>query len=704
LPSRFEVLATARRAAALAALVLCAAVSRGQAVSGRPMTAAGLLKMRDAGNAYAKGDVSATLNFLEDILRKSGRTMWKNEALYLRGLIREKEYRDRDGALQDFRLLTTRNPGTASAVFGQFHIARIYESAGLLDEAYREYVLCSRLRGMRGGEGEFGPFEFPAPRIKASLARGLTELAALRAVYLHATVSPDATRNTSLPARTILLTDPPTPVDLPTDMGARNAPTDSLSEWYLVSPHGVAISHLSIEFAACIDALSGGSHFTKRYSLVVEACAPADDYQKPPSLSLAGVSRTPKTLIRDIAFDASVQAVRLSFYRHGARVQKCVVRATLGEAQSVPRTVPELPGFQTVVPVLPEGAGSPSLASAGGTVFLVYHSPGPSADTGLEDDRDIYFTLSRDGTTWEPPRRLPISSAVDDSFPSLGYLRNGHLFLAWTSDRRGAGASDIYTSESKDMSTWSTPARLEFRAQDLESFARKTFITYHCPLVAVGTRGRARIFFTAKGFLFLPGDKKPLSTVEATGLFGIGSPDGRTWTKPEALLTTPQTHLDGIKPAPRLASGRELVSWFHRPSVIELTPVRLLAAWITTEGRVLFSVRDEHGTWSTENSQLAGADTKTAATSVELLGALDNGTTAMVMTRKDFGARLVWRDDAAVKSQPVAEQPLPIELVCPVSVRSATSPGWLTAWIASDAPAVSSVYVREILPPAVRVK
>jgi hypothetical protein len=306
----------------------------------------------------------------------------------------------------------------------------------------------------------------------------------------------------------------------------------------------------------------------------------------------------------------------------------------------------------------------------------------------------MYLTQTADGRTWSKPRRVRASAATDDSHPSIAALGDGRLLMVFTSDRRGAGASDLYVSESRDLATWTTPALLTFPPQELQSFNHKAFVTYHCPSVHVDTRGHIRVFFVAKGFTNRGGETRPLSSADYAGLYGVISNDGKTWSKPGCIISQPQTPLDRFRPAPKLSIGKEMISWEHTPSVIEIAPGELLVAWITTHGRLLFSRRSDKGVWTTENSRVAGSSLNTAATGVALLEAGGDRTFKMLLTRRDLGAQFVWSADKLVKSRAVIPglRDLPVDLGLPVAVRNLHADGWLTLWAATKAPGPSGVY------------
>jgi len=684
------------------ALLLAAAGLPAAASAQSPQTpsSSGQLMLRDAGKAYAEGDLSSASGHVADVLRRAGKTVWEREALYLRALFREKENGDLQGALHDLRLLTTRHPGTAAAVYGQFNIARVYEKMGMTAEAYREYVLCSRLRGLRTATSAARREDigFPALRLTTAGARGLIDLASVRAVRLL----PEAERKLDvarlLPTHTYLLAEPPEPLELPDDARRRRAPSDEETVWYLAAPAGAAIGRISVAFSAYVDAHAGGPPREKRFSLKLEPCSVAHVAARPPALVLTGVWLKPRKMIRQIAFDPPLLAAKVSLYRNGARVTECTLRPTFVDRALAPPPRLALPGIKTIVPPERGGAGGLSVASFRPFSVLAYHAPALAEQAGLLHDRDMFLTHTSDGRAWAAPSRIRVSSACDDAYPSIAALGDGRLLLAWTSNRRGEGSSDLYVSVTRDLAAWSAPVRLAFESQDLESFGPRAFVTYHCPVVHVDARRRVRVFFVAKGFKTRAGDRKPLDTVEFAGLFGVISADAKKWSKPACIISSPHTPLDRFGSPPKESVGKELVSWDVRPSVLELGPGQLLVAWATTYGRLFFSRRNERGRWTSEDTRVAGSDLSTAATGVALLEAQGARSFKMLITRRDLGAQYVWNADGLVKARKVIRglDALPFELGGPVAVRNLHTDGWLTVWRATRASCHTGAYVVDV--------
>jgi hypothetical protein len=208
-------------ASTLAGALVACSPSFAQLGNGSSMSS-GRMSMRNAGKAYAEGDVSAAMNFLDGIVRRGGRTAWECEALYLGALVKLEDEGNVEGALHDLRLLTARHPGTAAAVYGQFRIAATYEALGLTADAYREYVLCSRLTGLRTAQAAAElESDFPAARLTAAKAADLITLATPRALGLFSRAATGET-GVTLPLRTYLLADPRIRSSFPTTW--RHAP------------------------------------------------------------------------------------------------------------------------------------------------------------------------------------------------------------------------------------------------------------------------------------------------------------------------------------------------------------------------------------------------------------------------------------------------------------------------------------------------
>ncbi len=81
--------------------------------------------------------------------------------------------------------------------------------------------------------------------------------------------------------------------------------------------------------------------------------------------------------------------------------------------------------------------------------------------SGALDDAesDLWFSESKDGTTWEAPFRLPINSSSQEYNPQLVPAEDGSLQLFWISKRRGRGW-ELWTSKLSRNDKWSHPSRV----------------------------------------------------------------------------------------------------------------------------------------------------------------------------------------------------------------------------------------------------
>lgn len=666
--------------------------------------------MLEAGEAYAAGDVAAALGKLGEIVSRGGKTLWEREALFLRAKIREKDSANRDGALRDLRTLSVRHPATPAAAFGQFRIARLYEEGGELLEAYREYVLCARLRPVWRAQPEDepgGPGELPALRLVPEAAARLVGRAALRAARLLHEIPDEPSGGRELPPGTFVVQGGSGLVAIPADPADRPAPLDRADVWYVVAPGGSRFGEAALELSAAADPMAAGPQAEKRYSAVLEPLPPRGG--PPPArgparvLALSGSSTSTEKLERRMAIDPPAGVLRLTLYRNGSRVAKCELRLRAAPAGAETPARPQAPdsGFVPATPAVEAGAGGPALAPlpAGG-LLLVYHSPGPAGPEEPDEDADIFAASSPDGLSWEPPRRLAVSSAADDLDPTLAVLGDGRLLLAWTSDRRGAGTSDIYISESRDALVWTRPVRLEIAPGKLESIGPRALTTFHVPALHVDSAARVRLFFVARGL-------SAREELAAAGLYGVASADGRLWGEPSALISTPQVHLDRWKPVPPRGEGKETVSHLSRPAAVELAPGRIAVLWLSSWGRVFLSTREGPGRWATSDLRVAGSDAATAARCAGLVGPLGGGGGfGILLSRRDIGATALWpvrsrgRELLGWRAQPLALGPLEFE---PGSPASSGSPpggsGWITAWVALRADGPSGVYVRRLAEP-----
>ncbi len=674
-------------------------------------------EMRKAGECYARNDTKAALGILNRIIRRKGKTVWMSEALFLRAKIREKDLGDRRAALRDLRLLTVHFPGTTAAAFGQFRIARLYEKAGAFADAYREYVLCSRLRGISAGPEGYR-YEFPGlrgipeARMNPEAARRLVEIAAERAVRLFARVplSEFAGRKKPfLPPRTFVVAESGQLLKFPADPGGRTASGERADVWYIVASKGKWIRGASVELLAAVDYAAAGLQRKKRYSVVVE---PLPRGSSDRMLALYGEKRRPEKLTGKLRLERGVAALKISFYRQGARISKCSVRVALDDRPPAPRRDVRPPaGLRLAVPPAETGAGGVALVRAPGRAFLLaYHSPGPAAGEP-DEDADLFLTRSRDGKTWSRPERIPVSSAVGDSDPTMAVLPDGRTMLAWTSERRGAGTSDVYMSTSRDAKKWSKPVRLGINPQHLKGMEaggspKGGHVTFHKPVISVDSAGRIRLFFVAHAFRREHAGGGIVLYLAGTGLFGVVSTDGLRWSKPGAIISTPQTPLDRYRPVPRgdgrLETGAEAVAADRRPSVIERSPGRSLIAWVSTYGRVFLTQRDARKKWVHADPRFSGADAATVAEGVCLLGPRRGGGYGVLVVRRDIGPRMFWRgrkERTGWKALPVVKQ-LPRFGLGEVAVLSlGAGRGWLAAFTASHALGPTGVYLKEIAAP-----
>jgi len=672
-------------------------------------------EMRRAGERYAENDVTATLGILNDIIRRKGRTVWMGEALFLRAKIREKDLGDRRAALRDLRHLTVQYAGMAASAFGQFRIARAYESSGLLADAYREYVLCSRLRGFAYRPSEVkrlppAPEDVPGPRMTAEGARELVALARERAAALFGRIPGEAVRKMGLPPRTFVVAGDSKPLEIPADAARRSASGERVSVWYAVAPHGKSITGASVEFVAAVDRAAGGTQSNKSYRMAVEPIPRAPEFR---ALALFGAKRQPEKLTGRLRVEGGASALRISVFRSGARLLRCKVSVTVADLPGAPPKPAEPPpGFTFAVP--PKAGASPGGVSVtrapDGSFLLAYYSPGPGA-ADPDDAADLFLTRSRDGRTWQEPTRLTVSSAVDDRDPALAVMKDGRLLLAWTSYRRGPGANDILLSTSRDGAKWKAPSRPGVAPRALEGMGVRvyagssmvrsaTHVVFHKPEISMDAAGRTRILFVAHGFRRELEQELGPAKLVATGLFGVVATGLERWSKPIAIIATSRTHLNTFRPAPK-GPGREVVSGLARPALIERGPGRSLVAWLSSRGRVFLSARDPKGRWAHVDSRFAGKDAVSAADGVRLLGPLEDNSYGVLVMRRDVGPRVFWRD-----RKKSAWRMYRLEVAMPPSGLAEAAvlplPGgrrWLTAWTAPAGAAPAGIYVREIAAP-----
>ncbi len=744
-------------------------------------------EMRRAGERYAAAAVDGALKILGSIIRRGGRTAWQAEALLLRAAIREHDLGRTNEALRDLRTRTVRFASRAASAAGQFRIASIYHRRGFLADAYREYVLCSRLRGFppRPGEREPwppGPEGAPVPRITRARARALVDLAARRAAKLFNRIPDAAAGEAGLPPRTFVMLEGLPLFRIPADRAGASASGERTSTWYAVAPAGKSVESVSVEFAAAVDGASGGPRASKRYRLAVAPLPlrpPAGRAGRGSTLVLSGVSTRPEKLTGALHVPGGAPAVRFTLHRTGARVLGLEVRVTLRDRPPEPVRPPAPPtGFALAGPSRVSSAGTFDKLRAGGVslarrssapdsqsgaptrpagrgenaYFLAFHSPAlcPRGSTANED-ADLFLATSADGRTWEAPRRLPVSSALDDRDPAVAVARDGRLVLAWASARRGEGTSDIYVATSEDGREWSAPSRLDVGA-DLESMrggvnpmtgrARGGLhVELAGPEVSVDSAGRVSVFFVARGFERRERDPREPVRPKATGVYGVVSTDLKKWSKPVAIVSTPQIHLNSYRPAPK-SIAPEVVSHLARPSVMERRPGRRpgdsIVAWLSSCGRVFLSVRDAAGParigagrligranaprrGGHTDTRLAGAKPSLAACAVRLLGPLDDGAYGVLVIRRDVGARVFWRnrksatgwdacdldgvtartknDEARMKNEDVDV----LNLQSSIFFLSSPADGrrWLTAWTAApgEGTGASGVYTRIVSAP-----
>lgn len=97
---------------------------------------------------------------------------------------------------------------------------------------------------------------------------------------------------------------------------------------------------------------------------------------------------------------------------------------------------------------------NPSIIQAyNGTIWVVW----TSYRTG---DYEIFYTTSTDnGTSWSPETQLTTDSDFDEA-PSITQARDGSLWIAWHSDRKGNQYDIYYTTLTNNGSTWSSDTQL----------------------------------------------------------------------------------------------------------------------------------------------------------------------------------------------------------------------------------------------------
>ncbi|MHC5055404.1 MAG: tetratricopeptide repeat protein [Planctomycetota bacterium] len=403
-------------------------------------------ELREAGERYAANDPRAALAVLGEVIGRKGKTAWVAEALYLRARILERDLEERARALRDLRLLTVSFAGTEAAAFGQFSIARIYEEGGLVADAYREHTLCSRLRGIpdgrRAGRSRAARPLVQSGRVTPEGAAELVRLAAERSALLFGRVPPGGVAaGAGLPPRTFVATGPACTLQVPADPRGKPASGQRSDVWYVAAPFGKSITGVTARLEAVVDPAAAGPDDAKFYRMLVERLP----RRAGGALVLHGTRMRPEELRGQLALPDGAAALRVTVLRSGARVIRCRMDVDVRDAPPARPKSPGAPkGFAFAVPPGGAGAGGADIARAGGRIFLVWHSPGAGASAAPTEHADLYISSSPDGATWTDPARLPVSSAMDDRGPSLGCLRGGRMLLAWTSDRRGPGTSDIY--------------------------------------------------------------------------------------------------------------------------------------------------------------------------------------------------------------------------------------------------------------------
>ncbi len=702
--------ATASHAALLALPLVVALVS--QATPAR----ASYSELRDAGERYAANNPNGAVELLTEVIGRKGRTDWVAEALYLRAMILARDLGKRQDALRDLRLLTIRFAGSEAAAFGQFGIARMYEDAGLVADAYREYVLCSRLRGIpvvRPSERERShttTLTSQSRRVRSTAAAELVCLASERAALLFGRLPAGGVpAGVGLPPRTFVATGPVSDLEIPADSRGKPSSGERSDVWYVVAPKGRSILGVAALLKAVVDPAAAGPDGGKSYRMIVERLprAPAG------TLELRGAKTKPEELRGKVAAPGGTGALRVTVFRSGARILRCRMTVDVANAAPAPPKAPEAPkGFAFAVPPADKVVGGVDLTRAGGRIFLVWHSRGSHASPLPVEHSDLYISSSAGGATWTPPRRLPVSSAVDDHYPSVGALPGGRLLLAWTSDRRGPGTSDIYTAESPDGVKWSKPSRLDVDPRDLDSMGPRilrggvgvpsAFVTLHRPEVSVSAKGAARVFFVAHGTRHSrTTNRTTVSRLNATGVYAVVSSGAGLWSKPVMIVATPKTSLGRYRPAPK-ERGREVVSALTPPAVIERRPGRSLIGWISTCGRAFLTQRDQDGKWAQYDTRFAGAEPAQAADDIEIIGPVDD-TYGVLLLRRDRTPKLIWRDKKIrtgwrVKDVEPAVKPETFTEVAAVALAGGRS--WLTAWTASDLTGPGGVCVKEIAVPA----
>jgi len=697
----------------LAFLLACSCVS---AVALTMSASGSASELREAGARYAAGDARPAVAILSKVIDRGGKTAWEAEALYLRAMILETDMRDPQAALRDLRSLSVLFAGTEAAPFGQFGIARIYEKDGLVSDAYREYVLCSRLRGIpEGGRSALGDASgspHVTRRITSNGATRLLELAAERAAGIFGRLPiAGAPGDVGLPPRTFVATGPRCSFDIPADPRGRPASGRRSGVWHIVAPAGKSIAGVAARFEAVVDPEAAGPDSAKSYGMRVEPLPPGPVAP----LTIHGTKTRPEERLGRLLLPGGAGSARVTITRSGARVIRCAMDVDVRDsAPAEPGPPPPPRGFVFAVPPGAEGArdaGGADLARAGGKVFLAWHSSGRGAFPAPPGRADLYISSCTPGGEWAAPVRLPVSSATDDRGPSLGSLPGGGLLLAWTSDRAGAGRSDIYVAESPDGAAWSRPARLEIDPRELDSMPHRIVsrgkvvasaaLTFHRPEVSIDSKGVARLFFVAHGTRYAKTGNRGVAELAATGVYGVVSTGANRWSKPVAIVSTPATHLDRFRPAPKTRE-REVVSPGASPAVIEREPGRSLVGWTSTCGRVFLTQRGQGGKWTHHDTRFAGAAPAEAASDIEILGPVDDAY-GVLLLRSDRTPKLVWRDkkgrkpwrvedvDAAVPPGTFAEV---------AAVELAGGRSWLTAWTGPAGP--GGICVREIRAPAAR--
>jgi hypothetical protein len=174
-----------------------------------------------------------------------------------------------------------------------------------------------------------------------------------------------------------------------------------------------------------------------------------------------------------------------------------------------------------------ENTGAWLLQDNGGAWHLVWsrHRVRPVRASGdkpkavFDGAADLWHMRSKDGTDWQKPRRIPVSSnEKDDRGPTLALRKDGNIHLAWASGQPGIVMQSYY----KDKKGWQEPTRI----------------------------GRIQGKNPGPGLVSTAAGKLLLVYVQPSGLFLSESENSWNWSEPKMIMPAFTSQL-----RPRLISG-----------------------------------------------------------------------------------------------------------------------------------------------------